>query len=109
LGKDVNVTDVDVNFDPLGELNQGISSLREEEKKKLMSNCNDLLAYLEVNVNPYITRGLIDVERNRPEDPIMYMIEMLESQSKKNQKEAEDNAYNKFLEILKESEIVSRF
>mmetsp|Transcript_3980 Transcript_3980/g.4104 ORF Transcript_3980/g.4104 Transcript_3980/m.4104 type:complete len:305 (+) Transcript_3980:89-1003(+) len=109
LGKDVNVTDIDVNFDPLGELNQGISSLREEEKKKLMSNCNDLLAYLEVNVNPYITRGLIDVERNRPEDPIMYMIEMLESQSKKNQKEAEDNAYNKFLEILKESEIVSRF
>jgi hypothetical protein len=74
-----------------------------------MSNCNDLLAYLEVNVNPYITRGLIDIERNRPEDPIMYMIEMLESQSKKNQKEAEDNAYNKFLEILKESEAVSRF
>ena len=60
-------------------------------------------------MTPFLTRGLIDLERTKPEDPISFLIDVLEKQSAKNRADAEECALNQFLQVLKEAEAVSPF
>ena len=60
-------------------------------------------------MTPFLTRGLIDLERTEPEDPIAFLIDVLEKQSAKNRAEAEECALNHFLQVLKEAEAASPF
>jgi Dpy-30 motif len=62
------------------------------------------LQYLEVNVTPYLTRSLIHIERTRPADPIQYLIDALEAQSRKNRAHAEATARAEFNRVLREAE-----
>ena len=67
------------------------------------------MEYLELNVTPFLARGLIDIERSHPEDPIAFLISALEDHSARNRAEAEECARSEFLEVLRSAEAVSRF
>lgn len=60
-------------------------------------------------MTPFLARGLIDIERSRPEDPIAFLINVLECQSAKNRAEAEECALNEFMQVLRDAEAVTRF
>lgn len=47
-----------------------------------------------------LTKSVIDVMRERPEDPIMYVANFLAKQSEQNQTEAVENARQRFYELL---------
>jgi Dpy-30 motif len=57
-----------------------------------------------VNVTPHLTRSLIEIERTRPADPIQYLIDALEAQSRKNRAQAEAAALAEFNRVLREAE-----
>ena len=60
-------------------------------------------------MTPFLARGLIDIERSQPEDPIAFLIDVLESQSAKNREEAEEYAYDEFMQVLRDAEARKRF
>ena len=60
-----------------------------------------LLQYLQVNVNPFVAKELICIERTRPDDPIQYLIEALEIQGRRNRDGAEAVALAEFRRILR--------
>ena len=62
-----------------------------------------LLQYLEVNVNPFVAKGLINIERTRPADPIQCLIQALESQGRGNRDRAEAVALAEFQRILEDA------
>lgn len=55
-------------------------------------------------MTPYLTRSLIHIERTRPADPIQYLIDALEAQSRKNRQHAEAEALEEFHRVLREAE-----
>lgn len=59
-----------------------------------------LLQYLAANVNPFIAKDLIYIERTRPSDPIQCLIESLEEQGRSNRACAEAIALAEFHRIL---------
>lgn len=65
-----------------------------------ISSCTQLLQYLAVNVNPYVAKGLICIERTRPLDPIQCLIDALEAQGRSNRARAEAVALAEFHRIL---------
>lgn len=65
-----------------------------------ISFCTQLLQYLAVNVNPFVAKGLIYIERTRPSDPIQSLIEALEEQGRSNRACAEAIALAEFHRIL---------
>lgn len=60
-----------------------------------------LLQYLEVNVNSFVAKGLICIERTRPVDPIQCFVEALEAQGRDNRDYARATALAEFGRILK--------
>lgn len=49
-----------------------------------------------------LTRAVVEVMRDKPDDPIMYVASFLAKQSEKNQTEAHDIAREKFYELLQQ-------
>jgi hypothetical protein len=64
-----------------------------------------LSEYLEINVTPFLAKCLINIERQRPEDPVSFLIDFLEEQSAKNQAEARDHAHKTFCSELEQAEV----
>ena len=90
--------------DDLAPINRQLSGLGEGERQGLVASCADLLEYLEVNVTPFLARCLVDIERQKPTDPVAFMIAFLEEQSAKNQAEAQAHAHANFVAELEEAE-----
>lgn len=57
-------------------------------------------SFLSNTILPVLTKSVIDVMRDRPEDPIMYVANFLAKQSEQNQTEALENARQRFYELL---------
>jgi len=93
-----------INGDDLAPINQQLSSLGERERQGLVTTCFELLEYLEANVTPFLARCLVDIERQKPDDPLAFMIAFLEEQSAKNQAEAKEQAHAHFLAELDAAE-----
>jgi hypothetical protein len=78
--------------------------LGDRERQGLVTTCSELLEYLEANVTPFLARCLVDIERQKPDDPLAFMIAFLEEQSAKNQAEAKEQAHAHFLAELDAAE-----
>lgn len=116
--------------DLMSKINEGLVDLKVHESESLVTNCNEvranllqyvkdsssldvqppnhlillcmqLLQYLEVNVNSFVAKGLICIERTRPVDPIQCFVEALEAQGRDNRDYARAGALAEFERILK--------
>ena len=116
--------------DLISKINEGLVDLKVHESESLVTNCNEvcayssqfvnnpsspdvqpynyllpffiqLLQYLEVNVNSFVAKGLICIERTRPVDPIQCLVEALEAQGRENRDHARAGALAEFERILK--------
>eukprot|EP01039_Chlorochromonas_danica_P000462 gene463-500_t len=68
--------------------------------EKLAYNVDKMTAFLSNTIMPVLTKAVITVMRDRPEDPIMYVANCLLKQSEENQTEATERARKRFYELL---------
>ena len=66
--------------DDLQDINRNIATLGLQERQGLVLTCGELLEYMEVNVTPFLSKCLVNIEREQPEDPIAYLIEYMREQ-----------------------------
>lgn len=59
-----------------------------------------MTAFLSNTIMPVLTKAVITVMRDRPEDPIMFVANSLRKQSEENQAEATERARKRFYELL---------
>lgn len=59
-------------------------------------------AFLSNTILPTVARAVVEVMRDKPEDPIMYVANFLSRQSEQNQSAALEFARNQFYEILQQ-------
>eukprot|EP01031_Cornospumella_fuschlensis_P033298 gene33298-40282_t len=81
-----------------GELN--LNSLDQKSKDRLAIKAEAISSFLSNTILPVLSQAVIDVMRKQPEDPIMYVADLLAQVSEKNQTEALENARTKFYELL---------
>ena len=86
------------------KINNGIMSvLSIQEKELLLSKTDELQKFLNVTVLPYVAQGLINIVRERQEDPIMYLADYLEQQSLLLESESEQQAKKEFDQLLNDA------
>lgn len=98
------ITISDNDDDEYMKLNNGIMSvLNDAEKELLMSKTDELQKFLGATVLPHVAQGLINIARERPDDPIMYLADYLDSQAKLLESNSEEAAKIEFDLLLKEA------
>jgi len=61
-----------------------------------------LQAFLSSAVLPQVAEGLVRIQRQQPEDPIMFLAEQLARCSADNNQLAQDKARSRFAELLRQ-------
>jgi hypothetical protein len=59
-----------------------------------------LESFLTASVLPQVAAGLVQIQREQPEDPILFLAEHLLKHSAGNNKQAQDKARQRFVELL---------
>lgn len=104
--KEPTITDGNKTVELIGydAINNNIKNLKDEEKEFLFKSCDELQEYLVANILPQITQVMVEIARNRPEDPIAYMAGRLKMQADEVQSAAETEAHTNFYKILAQAE-----
>lgn len=89
-------------------LNANLSELEANDRKSVVTHCEELQKYLLDNVLPHIADGMIRVARDRPDDPIAVMIQFLHQRATKVEEDARSSALSKFNEALSLAEQIDR-
>ena len=63
-----------------------------------------LQEYLVASILPYISKGVVDIARSRPEDPVQHMIDHLLLVADSIEANARDEAYERFHSELQNAE-----
>ena len=92
----------------LQRVNESISSLSNESRTALISQCDELQEYLLANVMPCLVQGMVEIGKGKIEDPIMYISQFLQREGQRLEDAAEAEALEAFNRILAEALAVEK-
>ena len=84
--------------------NNKLAGLSEKHKKALLTKTAKLEKYILSTVGPHLTECLVKIEREKPEDPLKYLIEFLDNRSDSVEQAAEVKARQRFDILLSQAE-----
>jgi cytidylate kinase len=65
----------------MDKVNSNIINLVPEDQATLLAKCDVLQSFLGVTILPHVTQGMVQIARQYPDDPIMFLAEYLKQTS----------------------------
>lgn len=77
-----------------------VAQLDAAKRSVLAARSEKLESFLTASILPRVASGLVQIQREQPEDPILFLAEHLLQHSAANNRQAEDKARARFIELL---------